>query len=322
MESVSSIPTLFLVAAGIFVVSVALLVIVLWLGRRWLIGPLHQLSQELEQLKKAERHPSPPAQTAIAPQEVTAPVASNKIEPMLVVLSDPQDSGSFITPEVHPEGAGKDAIPSSNEGARRMKRSDSLPAARIENLAPDDINEMCSLIHDQIKISLGEISLMAVLYDTRAECIEIAYPVEEKERASSLAKDQRLWSVIHTGQALEETTRPGGSWIGVPIHTADEVLGALVIQNPQLPTGFNENDQHLLNNLAAQIAIVLRSRRLAESTRIQAEQGQSLASLTRKIWTCSDRDAILRTALEEIGRSLHASSGLIQLEYSDDEFIG
>jgi GAF domain-containing protein len=103
------------------------------------------------------------------------------------------------------------------------------------------------------------------------------------------------------------------------MRTGDEVLGALVIQNTQLATGFDETDQHLLSNLAAQVAIVLRCRRQAASTRIQAERGQLLTSLTRKIWTYSDRDAILRTALEETGRYLHASSGLIQLEYSDDE---
>ena len=326
MESVSSIPTLFLVAAGIFVVSVTLLVLVLWLGRRWLVGPLRQLSHEVEQLKEAERQPSLPALTVIAPQEIIAPeVVCNGQEPMLIGLSDTQDSGSFMTPGVHPEGggkehwAGKEAILSSTQETRIMKRSDSPPAATIANLAPNDIYEMCCLIHDQIKMSLGEISLMAVLYDTRAERIEIAYPDEEKERASSPAEDKRLWSVVHTGQALQETTPPGGYWLGVPIRTGDEVHGALVIQNTQLATGFDETDQHLLSNLAAQVAIVLRCRRLAESTRIQAEQGQSLASLTRKIWSSSDRDAILRTALEEIGRSLHASSGLIQLEYSDDE---
>jgi len=360
MESVSSIPTLFLVAAGIFVVSVALLVLVLWLGRRWLIGPLRQLSHEVEQLKEAERQPSLPALTVIAPQEIIAPeVVGNGLEPMQIGLSDTQDSGSSMMPGDHSEDggrehrdgkehrggrehrdgkehrggrehwAGKEAILSSSEETRIMERSDSPPAATIANLAPNDIYEMCCLIHDQIKMSIGEISLMAVLYDMRAERIEIAYPAEEKERASSPAEDKRLlsvtpllWSVVRTGQALQETTQPGGSWLGVPMRTGDEVLGALVIQNTQLATGFDETDQHLLSNLAAQVAIVLRCRRQAASTRIQAERGQLLASLTRKIWTYSDRDAILRTALEETGRYLHASSGLIQLEYSDDEFIG
>jgi len=321
MESVSSIPTLFLVAAGIFIVSVTLLVIVLWLGRRWLIGPLRLLSQEVEQLKEAEHLPSPPAQTGITPQEVPVTEASIGLEAMLVGLSDTQDVGSLISPEVHPNGEDKHAVPSSTEAARTMKRSETSPATRIGDLSPDEIYEMYCLIHDQIKISVGDISMMVVLYDTHADHIEIAYPAAEKEQASSPAEDKRLWSVVHTGQALHEIIRPGGSWLGVPIRTGNEVLGALAIQNPELATGFDENDQYLLNNLAAQMAIFLRFRHQAECARIQAEQGQSLASLTRKIWASSDRDAILRTALEEIGRSLHASSGLIQLEYSDDEFI-
>jgi hypothetical protein len=322
MESVSSIPTIFLVAAGIFVVSVALLVFVLWLGRRWLIGPLHRLTQEVEQLKEAEHQPSSPVETAISPQEATTFQAPFGLEPKLHGSSDIQDPGSLITPGVHSESAVKDAILSPDEGARTMKRIDSSPAAEIGELSPEEIYEMYCLIHDQIKMGIGEISLLVILYDMHADRIEVAYPAKDMEPDSSPAEDKRLWSVLHTGQALHEITRPGGSWLGVPIRTGNEVLGALVIQNTQLAAGFSENDGHMLANLAAQLAIILRCQRLVISNRVQAEQGQSLASLTRKIWTSSDRDAILRTALEEIGRSLHASGGLIQLEYSDDVFTG
>jgi hypothetical protein len=316
MGSVSQISAMFLIAAGLFLLSLVVVIVVIWLGRRWLIGSIHQLNKEVRELKAGESQTPNSPQVAADFQETLEADVSAGLGEKWVGLSNGKESLFPVTEDSPQDDVTKDVTLPNSEENRTIKTDQTSSLPRKQDLGENDFVEMGRLIDEQLTLSLGQVSFQAVLYDAGTQHIEIAYPLEQ---AGSPSDDERLRRILHTGQKLQETTQAGGCWLGVPILATGEVMGALAVQKEQLSNGFTDTHQRLLSNLARQAAIVLHSQRLAITRLQEAEQSHSLASLTHKIWTTTETDVILRTALEEIGHTLHASGGLIQLEYSIDD---
>lgn len=108
--------------------------------------------------------------------------------------------------------------------------------------------------------------------------------------------------------------------IQIPIKLRDQVIGQLAIEtDPRSEMGTNANEWMpeelaLIQSVANQAALALENARLLDETRRRAERERITANVSSKVWTFSDIDTILRTALHELGTSLGAAQGSIEVE--------
>jgi GAF domain-containing protein len=192
-----------------------------------------------------------------------------------------------------------------------------------------------------------EITVMSLIADSLSSAIENARLVsdlqESLEEVRSLNQQnvQQTWeqALIQKGD-LEYTTgaqqpavenQPVGSApkeqvrkLAVPIRLRDQVIGEISLEagpREQAASGlilagedWLPEELVLVEAVADQAALALENARLLAETRQRAERERITSSIAAKVWTFSDVDTILRTALQELGENLQASQGLIQLK--------
>jgi GAF domain-containing protein len=198
-----------------------------------------------------------------------------------------------------------------------------------------DLDNLFLVTHQQVVNVMGDINFLVALYDEKTNSIEIPYAFEEGNTLSlpTIPLGQGLTSIIiHTRQPLllvEDTERRAAelgarvygaaakSWLGVPLLVAGDILGAIVVQDPEHEHRFDEDDQRLLTNLATQVAITVRNVRLLQETRRNAERERTVTDITTQLWASTNTDTILRTAIQELSSKLGASRGVIKLEIEE-----
>jgi transcriptional regulator with GAF, ATPase, and Fis domain len=195
-----------------------------------------------------------------------------------------------------------------------------------------DLDVLYKVIHRATTQIMGEVSFLIALYDAEENMIQIPYMVEESRRMSvdPFPLGEGLTSIlIKTSRPLmlvEDTENraralgakvlgaPAKSWLGVPLLVGGEVIGAIVVQDIEHEHRFNENDLRLLSTFASQVAIAIRNARLLEDSRRTAEHEHLLSEISSKVRASPDISMVLRTAILELSKAMHASSGLIRLE--------
>lgn len=98
----------------------------------------------------------------------------------------------------------------------------------------------------------------------------------------------------------------------LPIRLRDQVIGKFALEtSPNHPIGTEE--QALIEAVVNQASLALENARLLDETRQRADREVIASDISTRIWSSSDIDTILRTALQELGSSLDAVQGSIEL---------
>lgn len=110
--------------------------------------------------------------------------------------------------------------------------------------------------------------------------------------------------------------------IRVPILLREQQIGNLVLEadpsaSGPAPSSWSSEELSLIVAIADQAALALENARLLNETQQRAGQERIRASVTDKVWASTNVESILQTALEELGVSLGAIEGLIQLEINE-----
>jgi GAF domain-containing protein len=112
----------------------------------------------------------------------------------------------------------------------------------------------------------------------------------------------------------------------VPIRVRDQVIGHIIVEAEPPPAGnvsgapnrWTKQERTLIETIASQTALALENARLLEETQRRAEQERVMANIAGKVWASSNIETILQTALHELGTSLQASEGIIQLDVQQE----
>lgn len=102
-------------------------------------------------------------------------------------------------------------------------------------------------------------------------------------------------------------TQIGGesySWLGAPLVIGEQAIGVIGLQSYTTPNVYNEQHLRLLTAVASQAAIAIESARLFEQVQDRARHEQILREVTARVHAAVDAESILRTAAQEINRSL------------------
>ncbi|MCZ7551653.1 MAG: GAF domain-containing protein [Anaerolineales bacterium] len=200
-----------------------------------------------------------------------------------------------------------------------------------------DLTPLFETIHHQLETVMGEMGPFAIaLYEPETSAgqpamIDIPYMYEEGHQLeiAPFPLGEGLTSILintrkslllseNVGERLQELGAkiqgdPAKSWLGVPMIYSGEVIGAIIVQDTQREQRFDVEDEHLLNTLAPQVAVVVRNARLLETTSRQAQQEHILNEITDKIRRAPDIDSILKTTATELGAALGVERASIRL---------
>ena len=98
-----------------------------------------------------------------------------------------------------------------------------------------------------------------------------------------------------------------------------ESWAAIEVANPSEKRAWGQEEQLLVKQVTDQLSLALENARLLGETQRRAERERITATIAGKVWSFSDIDTILQTALQELGTSLDATDGYIQLKMAESK---
>jgi transcriptional regulator with GAF, ATPase, and Fis domain len=222
---------------------------------------------------------------------------------------------------------------------RQLNRLEVLDSISQTITYETDIEKLYRVIHEQIKSVMGDVNLIIATYEPKTNSIEIPYAFEENQilsippfelgdgLTSILIKSRKPLLLVEDTEkkAMELGAKvvgaPAKSWLGVPLLLGGEPIGAIIVQDLEKEHRFDEEDQKLLTTLSSQVAVTLRNARLIHDASAKATFEQDATEISNMLWSVTDVESILQTALEQLGKKLHASKGIIQLKINNSDVL-
>ncbi|MEW5827556.1 MAG: GAF domain-containing protein, partial [Chloroflexota bacterium] len=193
---------------------------------------------------------------------------------------------------------------------RRIRELEAISRATQNISAVDTLDDLYSVLHDEIRQSLGDFNFLIALYQKSTDMISVPY-LYENSRVTSLEAfplGEGLISImIRTLQPLmlvENTEKravalgakivgkPAKSWLGAPLLIGNEVVGAIVIQDLEREFAFSDNDLRIITALATQAAGAINNVRLLDDSRRRNLQLETAAEIARDISSALDLDEL------------------------------
>ena len=129
---------------------------------------------------------------------------------------------------------------------------------------------------------------------------------DKKEKVKSLAQTGRL--------SLEKES----SELTIPIKFRGQTVGILDVKSKKGNRQRTQDEITLLEAAAERAAFALENARLVESAQRRAMRERAIGEISTKIGAVSDLEAIMQTAVEELGRKI-GSTAEVTLELSNEE---
>jgi GAF domain-containing protein len=184
--------------------------------------------------------------------------------------------------------------------------------------AASSLDSLFAVLHDHVRKNIGETGFLVALFEPDTNSIYIPYMYEnigsgEKVTIESFPLGEGLTSIIiRTKQPLmivEDTERraaalgakisgkPAKSWLGTPLIVANNVIGAIVIQDLDHENAFTENNLRFMTTLSSQVAGAINNINLIEESQKRALQFQTAAEIARDISGSLDISELLMKAV-------------------------
>ncbi len=197
--------------------------------------------------------------------------------------------------------------------------------------ATENLEELLAVIHDAISKALDAKNCFVALRDPASSLF--AFPLfrdkfdpqpepQELGRGCAayvfrtgmpqLISPQRMRKLVEQGEVQLQGT-PSRSWLGVPLRTPSETIGALVVQNYDRENAYSESDMEFLASVGGQIAFAIeRKRAEARLRESEARLRVLIEQLPAVVWT--------------VGMNLRFTSalgaGLARLGLKRDQVVG
>lgn len=107
---------------------------------------------------------------------------------------------------------------------------------------------------------------------------------------------------------------PNETTLAAPILVRDQPVGVLYARKPQAAGPWTDEETALVQTIVAQVGIALEGAQLYLDSQRRAERERLVAEVTSRMRETLNVDAILQTAVEEIGQSLGLADLVIELK--------
>jgi predicted metal-dependent hydrolase len=106
--------------------------------------------------------------------------------------------------------------------------------------------------------------------------------------------------------------------ISVPVRVRGHAVAMIQARKPEVAAEWTSDESEIIDALAEQLGVALESARLYQDTQRRAAQERVIGDVTARMRETLDIDAVLRTAVREIGESLALHDITVRLEAEDD----
>jgi GAF domain-containing protein/HAMP domain-containing protein len=114
--------------------------------------------------------------------------------------------------------------------------------------------------------------------------------------------------------AVGESNEANSQKFVTSISLRDQIIGQIALEGT---SDWSSDQKNLIDAVAAQAAIALENARLVNESRQIAVRERMLAEISSRIWASNTVEAVLQTAIRELGRRLDTSSASIKLDLKD-----
>jgi GAF domain-containing protein len=289
-------------------------------GERW--ATLQSGTGEAGRVMLARRH-----RIKVGEGMIGRSIAEAKVE---VAQEAREAPGRLATPEL-PETRSEAAIPlRSPDGV--------LGAITVQHTEPDafdpDTLAVLQTMADQLAVALVNVRLMAesqaALEVERRAYGEISQRAwQQLTRVSSgsgYVCDRRQVRAVKGELPLEMTdagrsgkmVQTDGLTVALPVKVRGQVIAVMRLSKPQDGSGWTAEEVALVEALADQLNLAMDSARLYQETQRRATQERLIGDITARMRETFDVDAVLQTAVREMGEALGLHDLTIQLELDQD----
>jgi len=230
-----------------------------------------------------------------------------------IALDVGEEAVRFQNPNL-PSTRSELALPMISEGR-------ALGALTIQSIWPEAFDQDDITVLQGIADSMATAINNANLFNQLQESLEEIHTLHRQYLAKAwedvIARKGAIEFTLGSSQELDEALDIQPVTMEVPLVLRDQVIGTINIERHQ--DAWSAEEEAFANSVASQAALALENARLVEQTERSAQHNRSVTDITSKIWQSTSLDAILRTALQELGQSLGASDGVIHLNVSDGQ---
>jgi GAF domain-containing protein len=121
-----------------------------------------------------------------------------------------------------------------------------------------------------------------------------------------------------TGQKVQD----GGASLAIPITIREHVEGVVRLQKPERAGPWTSDEVTLMESLTEQLEVALESARLYQDSQRRAIQEQLLSEVTTRMRETLDMDAVLQTAVREIGEALDLAEVEVRMGMDRSRALG
>jgi signal transduction histidine kinase/putative methionine-R-sulfoxide reductase with GAF domain len=261
--------------------------------------------------------------------EVALPLSSRgRVIGVLDVQSDRQVT--FTKEDVATLQTMADQLANAIEGARLFEETrrhveelTALHSIDMAMIASLDLDEVLSVICEQVSGTLNVDTFYIALYDEQREVIHTHWVVEQGERKPPFVLRAgecggfAEW-VIHNRQPLwvEDTgaqddlpdgagiiSAPMGALMVLPLIVRDQLVGIISAQSAQ-PNAFDENDLQLFSDIAHQVAIAVTNIQLYQEVRRRLSEAELIQEVMMAVASTLNFDLVLERTVKALYRAL------------------
>jgi GAF domain-containing protein len=140
-------------------------------------------------------------------------------------------------------------------------------------------------------------------------------------RATQKQYIQGSWATLASEQKMEyqlgdDDLLEGSSQIDIPLALRDQIIGQINMAGSH---EWSPEQKNLIETIASQAALALENARLVEESQSTAARERLVNEITAKIWSSTNVDGILQTAVRELGHALEASEVIIKVDLKETE---
>ena len=139
---------------------------------------------------------------------------------------------------------------------------------------------------------------------------EIAYAYDRVRLQDHLPDGLVLSDDLVHLETIDMVEKDGVYQLRAPVRMQRRTLGVLLFEAPH---PWSEEARRLTEDVVEQLELALENARLLEETRLRASQERARSEIVSQVRTSVRVDAILRSAVEELGRALQVENARLQL---------
>ncbi len=202
-------------------------------------------------------------------------------------------------------------------------------------VAETELESMIQLIGNQLRDIFDADILYVALLNQQTNMIE--FPYEFGQELGPIPMGEGLTSkIIETRQPIlinqdiakqveeigaKRVGKDARSYLGVPILSGRQAIGAISVQSTREENAFNEDDLRLLSTIAANAGAAIQTARLHSETQHHAQEMATLAEIGNDIASSRELEPVLKRIAAHAKNILHVRDIAIRLIDSDGETL-